>query len=129
MGGALPRIAGTPRELPVDLRDRAQNRTDGIADRDVGRRVATDQQHRKAHLRHGGCRSSGELDEAVPQLQHVLQRGAAEQVAELSGAEFAPFAEADDDRARRQPQRLLHRGGLAQNHRDGTEFTGVEAER
>ena len=53
-GRGAAATSGTPCELPVDLRDRTQNRPDGIADRDVGRRVATDQQHRQAHLRHGG---------------------------------------------------------------------------
>ena len=64
------------------------------------------------------CPSSGDGCRVPSRsCEHVLERGAAKKVAELPGAEIAPLAESDDDRTRRQAQRLLHRGALAQNHR------------
>ena len=46
------------------------------------------------------CRVIAPRCQVVAAFEHVLERGAAKQVAELPGAEFAPFAQSHDDRTR-----------------------------
>ena len=110
-------------ELAIRLRDAAQDRRDRILRRDVGGRVAADQQDRE----------SDGIGIAAPASAPARHRRVAARTAARHGGRGSPscaavsspqLAESDDDRAVRQAERPLHRGRLAKDHRPVREAPG-----